>query len=104
MALSESGGQVESVLRELLPRKGYKLLTHEGLSLLYDEDSTGIRSMNMSNRMSSSNKIGLFRQYFSKRNVNNPIFFISFVLLAAPLRYKPQCIIKIIVSPFKRLF
>ena len=76
-------------------RKGYKLVVNDSLFLKYDEESTGIRTIN------SPNKADYFKQYFSKKNAGNPIYFMSFVLLAAPYKYKLKHLVKISLSTVK---
>jgi GT2 family glycosyltransferase len=86
-------------------RKGFRLVTHPDLMLWGDETTTGI------SRFEDMPLGDFFRLFFSKRSVQNPLYWTSFVLLSAPLKWKISAVIivwlkamKIIIVQISRRF
>ena len=78
-------------------KKGYELLVDDELFLKYNEKTTGCHSIK------ANNKITFLKKYFSKKNPSNPIYFIFFIILSAPLKYKINLVIKVIAVNVKKM-
>jgi GT2 family glycosyltransferase len=65
-------------------RKGYALVTSPAVHLRYNEELSGIREQTQPS----------WREYLRKnlsiKSANNPVYWSSFILLAAPLRHMPR--------------
>lgn len=61
-------------------RKGFKIKSDAELCYKYDEETTGIKD---------KSKLTL-KKIFSKRSMFNPIYKISFILLATPIKHMPS--------------
>lgn len=78
--LPHYGSDYEFTIRA--QRRGMNLMTHQSLSLVLDEETTGYRSFSSDSRKES------FRRLFSCRSVHNPLVWSSFVMLACPWPWK----------------
>lgn len=76
--------------------KGYKLATEECLKLILNTETTGFHEI----KYESYYKY--LKIYFSKKNPSNPIYFISFLILACPKKYLPKNILKILYGCLNR--
>lgn len=61
-------------------RKGFRLMTTQEVWLWMDEEKTGYH------------KVGGIKQVFSKKSAVNPVYLLSFILLACPWRYKVKAV------------
>ena len=77
-------------------RKGYTLVTDLVLRLTTDETTTGHRDLS---GIVSRNEF--VQKYFSKRSVDNPVYWASFVLLACPWPWKPVHLSRVIYGGIK---
>lgn len=63
-------------------KRGFKLITNEAFKLSVDETTTGLADA------VKTSKRAFLTSYFSKRHKANPIYHMSFILLASPNKYK----------------
>jgi len=68
---------------------GYKLKIEENLKLIFDTETTGYH------KIKYKNYFDYLKKFFSKKYPNNPIYFISFLILACPKRYLFKNILRI---------
>jgi GT2 family glycosyltransferase len=70
-------------------RKGIRLMTSPKLLISFDEQTTGLRSYQ------DLTFAEFVRGYFSKRSTSNPVYWTTFVLLAAPKLFIPRHLARI---------
>lgn len=73
-------------------RKGYNCITSPDLSLLPMSNETGRSDLDYSSFFS------LLSSLFSVKTIQNPIYMISFVLLACPVKWMPRNLLKITIK------
>jgi GT2 family glycosyltransferase len=78
-------------------RKGLRLITSADIAIHLDREQTGYRSLE------NLAFIDFIKRYFSKKNVNNPIYWSTFILLAVPKSYIPRHLYKIWAATGKML-
>ena len=64
-------------------KKGMRLITNNNLRLISDENLTGFHSISYDESF-----IKFLQKYFSKKSANNPIYWITFILLICPWHLK----------------
>ena len=79
-------------------RKGIKIISNAKLNYEFDDKTTGEKDYT---KLVSSN---FFSKIFSKRAIYNPVYKISFILLACPLKYIPIHLFNQISRYFKIMF
>ena len=72
-------------------RKGYTLMTHEGVALTDDESTTGDHDW-----FQEKNLFCFLKRSFSKRVAGNPVFLFSYVALACPWPWKGKNLFRVI--------
>jgi len=65
-------------------RKGLRLVVSSDLNLQWDQETSGIRSYN------EDNFFVFLKRFFSRKSVNNPFYWSSFILFSVPLQYIPR--------------
>jgi GT2 family glycosyltransferase len=70
-------------------RLGFGLITSPDVWLCSYEELTGVRILKGGTRMD------ILRAIFSVKTIDNPIYWISFLLLSCPLRYLPANIVRV---------
>ncbi len=68
---------------------GYKLKIEENLKLIFDTETTGYH------KIKYKNYLDYLKKFFSKKYPNNPIYFISFLILSCPKKYLLKNILRI---------
>lgn len=79
-------------------RKGLRLITSENIPIQLDREQTGCRSLE------HHDFIDFIKRYFSKKNVSNPIYWSTFILLAVPKSFILGHLFRLWVSTAKMLF
>lgn len=79
-------------------RKGLKLITSADIAIQLDRTQTGYRSLE------HFGFIDFIKRFFSKRNVSNPIYWSTFILLTEPKSQIPGHLFRLWVSTVKMLF
>ncbi len=74
-------------------RKGYALITSPSVSLISMLDETGRMSLDY-----SGNFARFLKSLFSVKTIDHPLYSISFVLLASPLKWLPLNLMKVAVK------
>lgn len=78
-------------------KKGFNLVTDKNIYLKVNTETTGIR------KLRQGNIIFVLKQMFSMKYVNNPIHYISFILLSAPLKLKTYLCTLIVKDTIKKI-
>lgn len=78
-------------------RKGLRLITSAEIAIQLDREQTGYRSLE------HHGFIDFIKRYFSKRNVSNPIYWSTFILLTVPKSHIPVQVFRLWVSTVKML-
>lgn len=79
-------------------RKGLRLITSADIAIQLDREETGYRNLENLPLMD------FIKRYFSKKNVNNPIYWSTFILLAVPKSHVAGHLFRLWVSTSKTLF
>jgi len=78
-------------------RKGLRLMTSSDIAINLDREKTGYRSFE------DSSWIEFIYRYFSKKNVSNPLYWSTFILMVVPMRYVLGLLFKVWFSALKKL-
>jgi GT2 family glycosyltransferase len=76
-------------------KKGLKLVTSIALTIGFDRAQTGFRDLE------SLGYRGFIQRYFSKKYVNNPIYWSTFIILAVPMPNKLRHLFRVWVGALK---
>jgi GT2 family glycosyltransferase len=79
-------------------RKGLRLVTSADIAIQLDREQTGYRSLE------HHDFIDFIKRFFSKKNVSNPIYWSTFILLAVPKSHIPGQLFRLWVATVKMLF
>lgn len=77
--------------------KGYALKVDDNLKLIFDTETTGLH------KILFINYFQYLKMYFSKKYPSNPIYMLSFLVLACPIKNLPKNILKILFTTVIRL-
>lgn len=78
-------------------RNGLRLITSADIAIQLDREQTGYRSLE------NLDFINFIKRFFSKKNVSNPIYWSTFILLAVPKSHIPRHLFRLWVSTTKML-
>ncbi|MDD2656652.1 MAG: glycosyltransferase [Patescibacteria group bacterium] len=75
-------------------KKGYKLLVDSNIFLFFNEDKNVYKK-------GKENFFIFLKKHFSKKNPGNPIYFLSFIFLSVPAKFKLGAVLKVLYMNMK---